>query len=124
MQLTRVFSDCHGETHFADEELTFAATTFAPPAPQLHVSAFVPATRIGFLQEPAGWVGEAHPTPRRQYVLVLAGAFQVIVSDGAVRTFMPGTIVLLEDTNGAGHRSTIVGADDLCLALVQLPDAS
>lgn len=123
MQVTRVYTDEHGETHFADEELTFTATDFAPPAPPLHVSAFVPATRIGFLQEPAGWVGTAHPTPRRQYILVLAGEFQVQVSAGEERVFTPGSVLLLEDTDGAGHRSAFLGSDDACLAVVQLPDA-
>jgi hypothetical protein len=124
MQITRLYSDEHGETHFADEALTFTTTDFAPPAPPLHISAFVPATQIGFLQEPAGWVGAAHSTPRRQFVIVLAGQFQVQVSDGEDRTFTTGCVLLLEDTAGAGHRSAFLGTDDLRLALVQLLDAS
>src|SRR5690349_14210753 len=122
MQITRIYSDPRGQTHFQDVEVTFTATDFAPPAPPLHTSEFVTATRIGFLQEPAGWAGEAHRTPRRQYAIVLAGEFHVIVSDGEARTFLPGSVALLEDTTGDGHRSAFTGTDDLCLALVQLPD--
>lgn len=122
MRITRLYSDERGTTHFADEEMTFTIADFAPPAPALHVSAFAQATRIGFCQEPAGWTGDAHPTPRRQYVLVLAGEFHVTVSDGEERTFTPGSVILLEDTAGDGHRSAFTGTDDACLALVQLPD--
>ena len=124
MRITRIYADTDGETHFADEDLTFNAIDYAPPAPPLHVSEFIPATRIGFVQEPPGWFGDAHPTPTRQYVLILAGTIQASVSDGDERTFPPGSVVLLDDTVGAGHRTSFIGTDDLCLALVQVPDAS
>jgi hypothetical protein len=121
VRITRVYSDAGGETHFADEEISFSEIDYAPPAPPLHVSAFVPASRIGFLQEPAGWIGEAHPTPQRQYVLILAGTFQASVSDGEERTFPAGSVVLLEDVTGAGHRTSFIGDEELCIALVQVP---
>jgi quercetin dioxygenase-like cupin family protein len=123
VHITRVYSDEHGTSHFADEDIAFTSTPFAPPAPDLHVSAFAPATRIGFVQEPPGWSGAAHPTPRRQYILILDGAMRVEVSDGETRTFPTGSILLLEDVTGDGHRTTFIGDEDICVALVQTPDA-
>ena len=124
MQYTRIYSGPDGASHFADEELTVATLDFAPPAPPLHMSAFSAATRIGFLQELAGWVGEAHTTPRRQYAIVLAGEFRVTVTGGETRSFLPGSVVLLDDTTGAGHSTSLLGAGDSeCrMALVQLAD--
>ena len=55
-------------------------------------------------------------------MFVLGGVFWVEVSDGEVREFGPGAVILLEDTTGRGHNSRFVGAGDTVLALVQVPD--
>ena len=44
------------------------------------------------------------------------------VSDGEVRTFGPGDIVLQEDTTGKGHYSRQVGSTDAMGVIVYLPD--
>jgi hypothetical protein len=118
-----VYSDERGASHFADEEITFTSISYAPPAPDIHVSAFVPASRIGFSRESPGWSGAAHPTPRGQYILILAGTVRVEVSDGETRVFPPGTILRLEDVSGEGHRTTFIGDEDICIALVHAPEA-
>jgi quercetin dioxygenase-like cupin family protein len=41
----------------------------------------------------------------------LAGELEVQVSDGMVRTFGPGSVVLVEDTEGKGHISRVVGTE-------------
>jgi hypothetical protein len=120
MQYTRLYADADGITHFDDVAIPVTATPYAPPAPPLHVSAFEAATRIGFVQEPTGWRGDWHPSPRRQYVLILGGSFRVEVGDGAVRDFPPGSVVLLEDCTGRGHSTDFTGNDACMLALVHL----
>ncbi len=45
------------------------------------------------------------------------------VSDGEVRRFEPGNVLLLEDTAGKGHVSRVIGGD-ATMAVVQLPDSS
>jgi quercetin dioxygenase-like cupin family protein len=118
---TRFWSDSTGESHFEDDEITFASSNFAPPAPPLDVSAFAPAQQVGFVRMAAGWYGDWHPAPRRQFMFNLAGEVEVQVSDGEVRTFRPGDVVLLEDTTGKGHTTRIVSPVDLVMAVVQVP---
>jgi hypothetical protein len=50
----------------------------------------------------------------------LAGHVEGETSDGARRTIGPGAIVLLEDTEGKGHRSRVVGDREVVIAVVQL----
>ena len=55
-------------------------------------------------------------------MLYLAGEIEVEASDGEVRRFGPGSVTLVEDTTGKGHRSRVVGDTTALLAVVQLPD--
>ena len=116
----RIYADKEGESHIEDLEVAFVPTDFAPPAPPLNLSPFWPAARLGFLNAPAGWCGDWHPTPCRQYVIYLAGVIEGEVSDGTVRRFGPGSVTLLEDTTGKGHRSRVIGDEDAVTVIVQL----
>jgi hypothetical protein len=118
---TCLYADADGESHFRDVEIEFRETDFAPPALPLNASAFGPAMQYGFLTAPPGWYGDWHPTPRRQFLFYLAGQTEIRVSDGEVRSFGPGDILLLEDTTGKGHVSRVVGSEEALSAVVQLP---
>ncbi len=122
MRYVRVCADDAGESHFEDVEVALAPVDFAPPAPPLDVSVPGPASRFLFLAAPAGWAGDWHPVPRRQWMLYLAGEIEVETSDGEVRRFRSGSATLVEDTTGKGHRSRVVGDDAVLLAVVQLPN--
>jgi quercetin dioxygenase-like cupin family protein len=74
------------------------------------------------ISSPAGWQGDWHPAPRRQVMFVLAGELEVRVSDGEVRRFGPGAMLLVEDTTGTGHVSSVVGADRAYMVNVPLAD--
>jgi quercetin dioxygenase-like cupin family protein len=122
MRYVRVYADEAGESHFEDVDLPMQAMDFAPPAPPIQVSPFAPAAAYGFLSSPPGWDGGWHPTPRRQILFYLAGEVEAETSDGERRRFGPGSVTLVEDTTGKGHTSRVVGASDVLLAVVQLPD--
>ena len=122
MKYTRVYADASGESHFEDVEVKLAPVDFAPPAPPLNLSAFTPATRFGFLSAPPGWFGDWHPTPKRQILFYLKGEIEAEVSDGEVRRFVPGSVTLVEDTTGKGHRSRVVSDAEVIAAVVQLED--
>jgi hypothetical protein len=117
----RLYADAAGHSHFEEVQVPLAAQDFAPPARPMNLSAFSPATRWAFFEIPTGWVGEWHPTPRRQVFFWLAGEVEITASDGEVRRFPAGTVLLVEDTTGKGHYSRTVDADTLA-AVVQLPD--
>lgn len=66
---------------------------------------------MALLSSPGGWEGDWHPTPRRQFIIILTGGLEVEVSDGEVRRFGPGSIALIEDTEGRGHVSRVLGKE-------------
>jgi hypothetical protein len=80
------------------------------------------ASGVAFVRFPAGWVGDWHPTPRRQFVLFLVGELEGETSDGARQRYGPGSVALLEDTTGTGRRSRVIGDGEVLAAIVQLAD--
>ena len=117
---TCLYADSDGESHFKDVEVELQETDFAPPAMPLNVSSFNSATECGFAAAPPGWYGDWHPTPQRQFLFYLAGEAEVGVSDGEVRTFEQGDIVLVEDTTGKGHVSRVLSSVEVLNAVVRL----
>ena len=118
----RVQTDSQGESHFADSEIPLDLKDFAPPAAPLSVSSGQAASEVLFLSLPGGWVGDWHPTPRLQYLISLSGEIDFEVSDGEVRRFPSGSIILLEDTSGKGHVARVVGEETVRLVAVPLQD--
>ena len=83
--------------------------------PHLRVSLF-------FSGAPSGWHGDWHPAPRRQFSCNLAGEVEVTASDGETRLFLPGDVLLLEDTTGKGHKTKVTSEEDFIIAVVQLAE--
>jgi quercetin dioxygenase-like cupin family protein len=50
-----------------------------------------------------------HASPRRQFIVQLAGEVEIEVSDGEARRFGPGSVMLVEDVAGKGHTTRRVG---------------
>lgn len=121
MKYTLIYADETGESHFMDVEIELEPVEFAPPAPPINLSSFNPATQYAFCVFPSGWYGDWHPAPQKQIFFILSGESEAHVSDGEVRRFGPGSILLVEDTSGKGHVSRVVGSKDMVVAVVQLP---
>jgi len=117
---TRLYSDAQGESHFDNVEIDLASTDYAPPAPPLELSAVKPASHFGFMNAPAGWASDWHPSPARNMFFVLTGEWEVSASDGETRKFSAGSALLVEDTTGKGHSSLVVSGTDSLAAMVQL----
>lgn len=118
----RLFADEQGESHFEDNSFLFQSVNFAPPAPPLDISVLGPAEQCFILRANSGWKGDWHPAPFRQLHFYLSGEVEAETSDGEVRRIGPGTVVLVEDTSGRGHRSRVVGTTDVIIAVVRLSD--
>lgn len=99
----RIYTDTAGETHFDSVTVSQRLERAAPPASPFRVSDDAPASRYRFYSFEPGWVGELHPAPARQFLALLSGSVEVQTTDGSVRRFGPGDLVLLEDTWGRGH---------------------
>ena len=120
MKYSKVCSSTDGESHFEDSELAFSPTDFAPPAPSIDTTQFTNAKNIGYIRCSPGWFGDWHPSPEHQVMLILSGKWEITVSDGETRILGPGSVTILEDTQGKGHRTRILGDDDGVVAVVQL----
>ncbi len=121
MKYTLLYADEAGESHFRDVDIDLETMDFAPPAPPINLSPYNSATRYAFCVFPSGWYGDWHPAPHKQIFFILSGESEARVSDGEVRQFGPGSVLLVEDTWGKGHVSRVVGEDDMVVAVVQLP---
>ena len=120
MQLVRLYEDDRGESHFEELEVALAPKVFAPPAPAVEVSDPYEARRAVFLRIPVDWLGEWHPSPKRQIWLGLRGALRVTTSDGETRTIPAGTAWLMEDKTGKGHASVSIGGEPAVGAVIEL----
>ncbi|MCH7972051.1 MAG: cupin domain-containing protein [Chloroflexi bacterium] len=119
----RIYADTNGESHFDDVTIELSDVDFAPPAPPAFVSGPQDAEKMMFFSAPAGWDGTWHPTPKRQFMAVLKGEFEVEVSDGETRVFAPGDLLLVEDISGKGHYTKIPeSAEENLIIITQLPD--
>ena len=105
MRVTRVYADAQGESHFEDMEVGLRDA-----GPIGHLSEPWPAKAVIFRRNDPGYDYDWHPAPRRQFIVLLDGAIEIEVSDGERRTLCGGEILLLEDTEGRGHRTRNVEA--------------
>ncbi len=83
--------------------MPMSAVQYAPPAPAVDLSDPLTATRVSWVRFPAGWNDDAHPSPRRQLFVVLAGRLEGRTSTGDLRRLEAGDCLLMEDTTGKGH---------------------
>ncbi len=120
MKLTRLYATEDGESHFTDAELEFSLTEHVEGAPALGLSASLGANEFRFMNASAGWTSDWHPTPARNFFVVLSGAWEVSASDGETRQFNAGSLLLVEDTNGKGHTSRVVSEVESIAVMVQL----
>jgi hypothetical protein len=99
-QLTRIYSDDAGDSHFEDVNIDL-----------------IDRGKIGFLSETQLANGiifreviesydyDFHTAPQKQYLIMLDGEIEIETSSGEVRRFQGGNILLLEDISGKGHRT-------------------
>lgn len=117
----RIFGDESGQSHFDELRIGVELVDLASTAPPVRVSSPIALAAARFSVMPPGFVADWHPAPRRQYSLHLSGELEVEVGDGEVRRIGPGSIVLLEDVSGQGHRTRVVGEQPVVGVFLQLP---
>jgi hypothetical protein len=105
MKATRVFSDASGVTHFDSIEVPLTA------AGEIGwLSAPFPLQSVIFRETADTYDFDWHPAPRRQWVVLLDGEIELETGDGEKRRFRGGDLLLLEDTQGRGHRTRQLSA--------------
>jgi hypothetical protein len=114
----RIYSDADGCSHFEIKMVELETKDYAPPAPPLNTSSLESADNSLFLELPVGWYGEWHPTPVRQWLILMSGECEFEAGDGerAIRT--AGDVVMLDDTRGKGHQTRVIGNEAVRIAAI------
>ena len=118
MMIGRIYATSDGESHIGELEI---GLTEDEARPLFSNSARFPGSAVGFQHVRAGGATEWHKPPQRWLALILAGTWEIETSDGSRRQFPAGSISLVEDIVGKGHRGRAVGAEDVLVASVRLP---
>ena len=100
MRITRIAADSAGESYFEEIEVALQ-----PGGPLGRMSEPLPVDSMILRENDPGYDYDWHTAPRRQYIVMLEGEVEISTSDGQTRIFGPGEIVLVEDTEGRGHKS-------------------
>jgi hypothetical protein len=126
-----VWTDKNGVSHQTRDTLRdFHLKSMEPPAsPQWQDKLRAQGATIIVTVQPAGWRGEWHENPHRQWIIPLSGRWFVETMDGQRVEMGPGQISFGEDQGTRpdaqghkGHLSGTVGPEAAVLMIVQLPD--
>ncbi len=98
--ITRLYSDLNGDSRF--EEI-FIPLNDAGEIGKL--SEGLPVTSIIFREVEPTYNYDFHNAPQKQYLILIDGGIEIETSLGEKRKFNAGNILLLEDTDGKGHRT-------------------
>jgi len=118
IEYLRIYADAVGCSHFEIKNIGLASKDYAPPAPPLNTSAAESAERSIFLELPVGWYGVWHPTPVRQWLILMSGECEFEAGDGERLTRKAGDVVLLDDTSGKGHQTNVLGNEAVRIAAI------
>jgi hypothetical protein len=117
-----LYSDANGVSHFREENLALQAI----PGPHgddhaLSTYTFAGAQGAQLLALKQGAREDWHTAPRRMFLIVLQGMSEVTASDGEVRRFGPGSMLLMDDLKGKGHITQAVGGVDHVALTIPAP---
>ncbi len=100
IQITRIYSDNTGESHFEDIEMPLQDDGEIG-----FLSDKIPVKDIIFRKVKPDYDYDFHNAPQKQYIILLDGEIEIETSLGKKRIFKGGDILLLEDTQGKGHKT-------------------
>jgi len=108
-----LYTKADGHAAFRDEAIEMGEGN-----PQVHLSDVIGASGVQFRHSPVGFRSQVHCTGVPQWVFILKGAMEIVLSDNSSRIFYPGDHFYSADTlpDGAtldpkvhGHWSRQVG---------------
>jgi hypothetical protein len=117
----RLYSDSDGRSCVAkDLEIELLTRDYVHPAPPIGVSELRRVSTLVFYLLQADFIGDWHPSPKRQWLFFLQGEMEYEAGDGTKWRVGPGSYMLTEDTTGQGHRSRVVSQNPTLIAAIQL----
>ena len=117
----RVYTGADGKSQLEEMEPTFVSFVDTEGA-HGEGTPMEAATGITIRRNPPGYFLDWHNAPRRQYTITIAGEVEIGTSDGSVRRFGPGSVLLAEDLTGQGHTTRVVGTEARYTIIVPLAD--
>ena len=118
IEYLRIFADEEGCSHFETKTIDLEAKDYAPPAPSLNTSIMASADNSVFLELPTGWYGDWHPTPVRQWLVLMSGMCEFEAGEGEKVTRKAGDVVMLDDLIGKGHQTKVLGDESVRIAAI------
>ena len=117
LSYTRLGVHDSGETYFAEEGIDLNLW----PSGHAMFSFPEPSESVRYFKAKPDWqMIELHNAPKRQYILVLQGVLEIHTSTNQIKQFKQGSVLLVEDTYGKGHRTKNAGGEDLVLVWVSI----
>jgi len=107
-------SDAQGVTYFRDEEPAWSPY----PIDGVLTTAMRKAAEFGFLRLSVGNFQDWHTAPGKRFVIMVAGRMEVEAGSGERREFTPGSVLLVTDTEGQGHRTRVLGDEEVVFGWV------
>jgi hypothetical protein len=108
VKLVRLYTGTDGLSHFEDVEVAVVDRTGRGES----ISEWMEARGVAFRTNRPGYSIDWHTAPRRQLVANLQGEMEIEASNGETRRFGPGTVMLVEDTGGKGHRTRVTSSEE------------
>jgi hypothetical protein len=100
MHYTRIYTDPSGESRFETVEVPLGEK-----GPIGSLSEAFPVSSLEFRENGPDYDYDFHNAPARQFVIMLDGEIEITSSLGETRRFTAGDVLLVEDTEGKGHKS-------------------
>ena len=116
MKITRLYTGKDQKSYFEEIDLKFGGDQ------KILTTESQPATMAVFRCVPPGTVLDLHPAPRRQYLITMAGSWEIEAGSGVKKIFKAGDVMLADDTTGEGHRSRVLGNEAHIFMTVPLAD--
>jgi hypothetical protein len=124
VRCTRLYTAANGHSRFEEVDLPEETRSVVESDLQAAFSEPMAANEVFFrrvVREASA--EERHNTPRRQIIVHLSGEAEVETSEGDVRRFGPGDLLLLEDVDGLGHTTRRVSDGERLTLVVTLRGA-
>jgi hypothetical protein len=123
VRFPKVTNDGSGGTRFDELDVPQTETPNAQNVPSLLVSTAIAASGAVFVTVPVEVRQmQPHPAPRRQFVVVLDGEFEIGTTDGRKRSLTPGMIALMDDVETRGHTTTVRSTGPATFLAIPLED--
>jgi hypothetical protein len=121
MDIVRIYAGDDGESYF--EDTTTDLIPSAVPGFQAASSELWPTKALQFRTVEVDFDSGLHTAGQRQFVINVSGTSEIEVSGGERRIMGPGSVMLVEDTTGRGHKAAKTNGQPLHMLIIHLADA-